>query len=243
MNLRRLRNHLLARLIERRPSLFLRLKGLTQHRLATDADFLRVHARLVRAGDCVQRLPERYHLWALARAAADQPGAWAEAGVYRGGSAEIICAAKPVTTALHLFDTFGGMPAVAPGDGAFQPGDFADTSVASVRSRLAGSGGVEFHPGFFPDTADTPALRATRFQFVHLDLDLYQSTLAGLEFFYPRLLPGGVLISHDYGDATVPGVKQAFDDFLRERPERVTPLWLTQGLLIKLGHSMPPTAQ
>ncbi|MBC7366395.1 MAG: class I SAM-dependent methyltransferase [Undibacterium sp.] len=235
MNFRRLRHYLLARLVERRPSLYLRLKGLAHHALAADPDFLRIHARLVRAGDCVQRLPERYHLWALARAAAGQPGAWAEAGVYRGGSAELIAAAKPPATPLHLFDTFGGMPAVAAGDGAFRPGDFADTSVAAVRARLAGSAAVEFHPGFFPDTAATPALRATSFQFVHLDLDLYQSTLAGLEFFYPRLLPGGVLISHDYGDATVPGVKGAFDNFLRGRPERVTPLWLTQGLLVRLG--------
>lgn len=235
MNLRRLRHHLLARLIERRPSLYLRLKGLTHHRLATDADFLRVHARLVRAGDCVQRMPERYHLWALARAAAGRPGAWAEAGVYRGGSAELICAAKPAATPFHLFDTFGGMPAVAADDGAFRPGDFADTSVARVRARLTGRENVEFHPGFFPDTAATPALRGTSFQFVHIDLDLYQSTLAGLEFFYPRLLPGGMLVSHDYGDATVPGVKRAFDDFLRGRPERVTPLWLTQGLLVRLG--------
>jgi O-methyltransferase len=239
MNIRRLRNHLLALLIERRPLVFLRLKNLTAHRLARDADFLRTHARLVRAGDCVQRLPERYHLWSLARAAAGRPGAWAEAGVYRGGSAELIAAAKPAATPFHLFDTFGGMPAVAPGDGAFRPGDFADTSVASVRNRLAGSPGVEFHPGFCPETAATPPLRATRFQLVHLDLDLYQSTLAGLKFFYPRLQPDGAPVSHDYGDASEPGVKQAFNDFLRGRPEHAKPLRLTQGLATKLEHPAP----
>ena len=240
MNIRNLRNHLLALLIKRRPGYLLRLKNLSDHRLARDADFLRIHARLVRAGDCVQRLPERYHLRSLARAAADRPGARAEAGVYRGGSAELIAAAKPPATPFHLFDTFGGMPAVAPGDGAFRPDDFADTSVTSVRRRLGGTLGVEFHPGVFPETAATPARRATRFQFVHLDLDLYQSTLAGLEFFYLRLLPGAALVSHDYGFASVPGVKQAFDDFLRGRPKQVTPLWLTQGLLIKLADPASP---
>jgi len=93
--------------------------------------------------------------------------------------------------------------------------------------------GSSFHPA--SDSAQTPGLQAAQFQFVHLDLDLYRSTLAGLEFFYPRLLPGGVIVSHDYGDLTVPGVRQAFDDFLRDKPERVAPLWLTQGLLVKLG--------
>ena len=235
MSLLPLRRNVVAHVIERHPQLYLRLKGLEHHLLAADPDFLPLHARLVRAGDCVQRLPERYNLWRLARDSAARPGAWAEAGVFRGGSAELIAAAKPPTIPLHLFDTFGGMPAVAPGDGAFQPGDFGDTSVAAVRDRLQQTEGVEFHPGFFPDSAQTPELHTAQFQFVHLDLDLYQSTLAGLEFFYPRLLPGGVIVSHDYGDLTVPGVRQAFDDFLRDKPERVTPLWLTQGLLVKLG--------
>ena len=240
MSFRRLRPRLLARLIARRPSLYLRLKGPTHDRVATDTGFPREHARLVRAGGSVQLLPERCHLWSLARtAAAARPGARAAAGVYRGGSAELSAAAKPAVAPFPLFDAFGGMPAVAPGGGAFRPGDFADTSVASVRNRLAGSPGVEFHPGFCPETAATPSLRATRFQLVHLDLDLYQSTLAGLEFFYPRLQPGGAPVSHDYGDASEPGVKEAFNDFLRGRPEHAKPLRLTQGLATKLEHPAP----
>ena len=105
-----------------------------------------------------------------------------------------------------------------------------------LRNRLADSPGVEFRPGFCPETAATPPLRATRF---HLDLDLYQSTLAGLEFSYPQLQPGGALVSHDYGDASEPGVKQALNDFLRGRPEHAKPLRLTQGLAIKLEHPAP----
>ncbi len=50
-----------------------------------------------------------------------------------------------------------------------------------------------------------------RFSFVHLDVDLYESTLAGLEYFYPRLIPGGVILSHDY--SILAGVKKAFEDF------------------------------
>jgi O-methyltransferase len=33
---------------------------------------------------------------------------------------------------------------------------------------------------------------------VHLDADLYESTLAGLTFRYTRMLPGAILICHDY---------------------------------------------
>ena len=52
------------------------------------------------------------------------------------------------------------------------------------------------------------------FSFVHLDVDLYQSTKDGLAWFYPRLNRGGILISHDYSNAD--GVRKAFDEFFAE---------------------------
>ena len=38
-----------------------------------------------------------------------------------------------------------------------------------------------------------------------------------LEFFYSRMSPGGIILSHDY--MTAPGVKKAFDDFFEDRAE------------------------
>ena len=46
---------------------------------------------------------------------------------------------------------------------------------------------------------------------MHLDVDLYESTLNCLKFFYPRLIKGGVLISHDYQSSE--GVRKAFKDY------------------------------
>jgi O-methyltransferase len=230
-----LRNRLLAWLIEIHPEVYLRWKRLAQHRLAADSDFLRLHAQLLRAGDCVQCLPERYNLWALARSAQTRPGAFAEVGVYRGGSAQILCAAKGAAV-LHLFDTFCGMPEVNPvTDGVFRTGDFGDATLEFVRTRLAAYEGVVLHPGIFPVSAAALAQEKPVFQFVHLDVDLYQSTLAGLNFFYPLLAEGGLLVSHDYNHTRAPGVKRAFDEFLRDKPESVIPMWETQGLLIKLA--------
>lgn len=231
---RSLRNRLLAHIIETHPALYLRLKGVRQHRMCNDPAFLRVNARLVREGDGLQQLSERYNLWSLARTATTRPGAFAELGVYRGGSALILCEAKGAAP-LHLFDTFGGMPAVNPAtDGAFREGDFADGTLGLVQTRLAGYAGVTWHPGVFPATAASLAPADARFQFVHLDVDLYQSTHDGLNFFYPRLAVGGFLVSHDYNDPTVPGVKRGFDEFMRDKPERLVELWQTQVLLTKL---------
>jgi len=233
--LRVLRNRLLAWLIETHPVIYLRWMRLSQHQLATDRKFLQLHAQLLRAGDCVQRLPERYNLWTLAHSARTRPGAFAEVGVYRGGSAQILCAAKGAAV-LHLFDTFCGMPEVnSATDGPFRAGDFGDSTLEFVQTRLAAYEGVVLHPGVFPATTAALAREQPIFQFVHLDADLYQSTLDGLNFFYPLLATGGFLVSHDYNHSLAPGVRRAFDEFLRDKPERVIPLWQTQGLLIKLA--------
>ena len=51
---------------------------------------------------------------------------------------------------------------------------------------------------------------------MHLDVDLYDSTLAGLDFFYPRMVPGGIIISHDF--PTLSGVSLAFEEFFADKP-------------------------
>ena len=53
------------------------------------------------------------------------------------------------------------------------------------------------------------------FSFVSLDVDLYQPTLCGLKFFYPRMSKGGVIMVHDYGSPWL-GVALAVDEFSKE---------------------------
>jgi hypothetical protein len=53
---------------------------------------------------------------------------------------------------------------------------------------------------------------------------------AALEFFYPRLLPGGILIGDDYADA---GVRGTFEDFFAERDETLIALPWSQGMIVK----------
>ena len=49
--------------------------------------------------------------------------------------------------------------------------------------------------------------------FVNLDFDLYQPTLAGLEYFYPRMVKSGIILVHDYFSRVYKGVKQAIFEF------------------------------
>jgi len=228
-----LRHHLQAWLIETHPALYLRLKRMHSLRLREHPEFLRMHARLVRANDCIMTLPERYNLWQLVWRMQSRPGAIAEVGVYRGGSAQLLAAAKGEAP-LHLFDTFAGMPAAdARRDGRFHAGQLSDTSLPTVQHKLRSWSGVHYHPGFFPDSAQGEPAQL-KYKFVHLDVDLHRSNLAALEFFYPRLLTGGCILVHDYNERSVPGTKTAVDEFMRDKPEIVIELWHTQALLVKL---------
>jgi O-methyltransferase len=156
--------------------------------------------------------------------AASLPGDCAEVGVYKGGTALILASALAGTgKTVHLFDTFGGLPHPESVD-RHHAGDFGDATLASVRELLKDQR-VEFHPGLFPGTAE--GVRAKEFCLVHVDADLYRSTLDACEFFYPRLAPGGLLVIDDYGVPTCPGVMKAVDEFFTGRPER--PMYLPSG--------------
>jgi O-methyltransferase len=181
-----------------------------------------------------------YVLHQFAMQCARFPGDFAECGVYKGGTA-MLCARtlrdagipdKPI----HLFDTFQGMPEEAVRDlGGHIPGQFGDTSLAAVQARLKEHANVQFHAGLIPATLMEVADRS--FAFVHLDLDLYRSTLEALRFFYPRMVAGAVLVGDDYGFPRYKDTaKRAVDEFFGDKPEPVIVLQTGQCLVIKQPH-------
>ncbi len=146
----------------------------------------------------------------------DLPGQTAEVGVYRGGTAMLIATHLPEKT-LHLFDTFTGIPVKDATIDKHEIGDFNDTSIEQVKEYLQHQN-VQFHVGIFPFSIPGP-LKSEEFAFVHLDADQYQSTRHGLEFFYPRLVVGGVIVMDDYKFSHCPGATKALDEFLANKPE------------------------
>jgi O-methyltransferase len=76
--------------------------------------------------------------------------------------------------------------------------------------------------GRFPDTAGMVAAGA-KFVLAHIDCDLYAPAKAALEFFYPRLVPGGFLIVHDYSSNFWPGIEKAVDEFFGSS-NRIVPM-------------------
>lgn len=121
-------------------------------------------------------------------------GDFAECGVYKGGSAYVISQTLAQNglgdRLVHLFDTFAGMPAIANKDpSGVKEGWFGDNSLSAVKEYLKDFPFVVFYPGFIPDTLEP--VKDKRFAFVHIDVDLYQTTLDCCNFFYPRMTGGG----------------------------------------------------
>ncbi len=172
---------------------------------------------------------EAYNIYAGVRSTERIPGDIAEVGVFRGGSAKLIAEAKGARK-LHLFDTFEGLPETPEADPLFSKGQF-NSSEAAVRRYLESYSDVFLYPGIFPATAGPVTNK--NFSFVHLDVDIYESTAKSLEFFYPRMSKGAVLISHDY--AWAEGVKRAFVEFFADRTEPVLELSGSQCAFVKIG--------
>jgi len=178
-----------------------------------------------------------YVLYSLALQSLNLDGQWYEAGVYNGGTAMLLAKlldekARHKQTKLHLFDTFEGMPETDPQEDIHKKGDFNDTSLEVVRSRIkaliSDISIVEFHKGFIPATFND--LESHHISFAHIDVDIYRSVIDCCNFIYPRLQNGGFMIFDDYGFSSCPGAKKAVDEFFRNKHE--IPLVLSTGQAI-----------
>ena len=148
-------------------------------------------------------------------------GDFAELGVWRGNTAAVLSHfAARSGREVFLFDTFEGFSDkdLRGIDAGVRHG-FADTSLALVRDTIGADSSVcHFAKGHFPASIDAHH-RSRRYAAVSLDCDLYEPMKAGLDFFYPLMPRGGLLLLHDYSSSLWPGATQAVDEFCRHTGE------------------------
>lgn len=148
-------------------------------------------------------------------------GSVAEAGVFEGYFAAKINENFP-NKELYLFDTFSGFDKrdtiLEEGyDNDPHRGDhFKNVSKDMVLAKLKYPQNCIIRQGYVPETLQ--GLETKKFCFVNLDMDLYQPTLAALEWFWPRMVEEGVILIHDYFEetGTYPNLKKAVIKFTSE---------------------------
>jgi len=175
-----------------------------------------------------QRFQTRYDLVRYFLATLAVPGARVECGAYRGATALLLChvmrSERPAFTGadFYLVDSFSGTsastdhdliavrdPGGPPRRSSFFPPGKTDVTADSVRGFFGDFPEAKICAGWIPGVFDQ--LPSTPWAFVHLDLTLYEPTLAALRYFHPRLASGGVIICD--GSVFCPGVQQAVDEF------------------------------
>lgn len=188
----------------------------------------RIHALVDAVRYCVRR---------------DVPGAFAECGVWMGGSVvAMLLALQELGVSdrdIYLYDTFEGMTAPTEHDVSRLQGDALGAWREAERS-----GGQLYSELFGPEVFSEERVRenvlavgypAERIHFVkgkveetipdrsppglallRLDTDWYESTRHELVHLFPLLAEGGVLIVDDYGDWE--GSRRAVDEYFADRP-------------------------
>lgn len=175
---------------------------------------------------------EAYQIYMAVKGTSKLEGDIAEVGVYKGGSACLVCKVKGGKT-LHLFDAFENISNAETVDNSFHKCEFWQAPLEQTKHNLRNccyDHNVLFYKGLFPDTASP--VENKKFSFVHLDVGTYKSTLECLKFFYMRMTKGGIIISHDYFFAS--GVRRAFDEFFQSKPEPIIPIAESQCLVVKV---------
>tara|TARA_B100001540_G_C15807189_1_gene642629 strand:+ start:120 stop:821 length:702 start_codon:yes stop_codon:yes gene_type:complete len=175
---------------------------------------------------------EAFMIYSIVKTQTSLEGDLAEVGVYQGGSAKLICEVKK-DKKLYLFDTFTGLPEVSDDDTHFgqkhwYENEFSNTSVESIKKLLNKYSNVDIIKGIFPESGKGIVDR--KFCFVHLDVDLYKSTIDSLKFFFPKMISGGIILIHDYHSD---GIQKAFREFKTENQIHVIELTGSQAMIIK----------
>lgn len=189
-----------------------------------------VYARRVN----ITRFLAHYELY---RRIADLPGNIVEVGVYRGVS--LLSWAKFIeifhagdrTRRVFGFDNFAGFTKISDEDGppsdrfqkqvgGWDAGPFRDELMAHIDifhedSFLPRAKRVALIEGDITETApkfveENPGLRIS---LLHLDVDLYEPTLAALEAFYPLVVKGGLVVFDEYGLIDWPGESRAVEEY------------------------------
>jgi len=160
-------------------------------------------------------------------------GSFVECGVWKGGSCMVMAySLKKKSRKIYLYDTFTGMTEPGKSD-VFTYIDFDAknewkkkqrkgynlwnyASLKEVKNNMDTTKypkeKVIFIKGKVEDTI--PEIIPNKIALLRIDTDWYKSTKHCLEYLYPKLVKGGVIIFDDYGH--IKGAKKAIDEYFNE---------------------------
>jgi hypothetical protein len=159
-----------------------------------------------------------------------------ECGVCDGLTAYFaVSAAQALSSEWHgyLYDAWEGMKAeqLLPSE-SNMAGNYSYLNIESTRRNLTAlAPHLTFNQGFIPESFRT-ARNPDSVNWLHIDLNSANATLAALEFFADKLAPGAIVLFDDYGSVRYADTKHLVDKFLSSRQGMLLPFPTGQGAFI-----------
>lgn len=121
---------------------------------------------------------------------------------------------------MHLYDSWDSIRAQdLTGDEVWMVGIYEGLSLERTQKNLSEFNDyITYHHGYIPDSLTMIPPPPNSIGYLHIDLNSSKPTLDALEFFFPRLLRGGVILFDDYGWKEYEESKIKIDEFLKDKP-------------------------
>jgi predicted ester cyclase len=222
------------------------LRSIHNHEFMDDPRFQRAYQRGVAAAGEDYSWHWRVHvgLW-VASCSSKLEGDFVECGVNRG------CLSSAIMDYLdwdrtgktfYLLDTFSGLDEHYISDQEKQDGmmkenkellasGFYVSGVETVKANFAEWKNLRIIQGPVPQTLDR--VDAKKVAYLHLDMNCSPPEVAAAEYFWPRLVPGAIVLLDDYAYRGYRSQKIAMDGFARSVGLSVLSLPTGQGMIIK----------
>ena len=174
-------------------------------------------------------------IWAVNNAL-KLPGDLVECGVFRGFKSLFICKYfefEKLDRKLWLFDTYEGIAEQYSEGSPINKDEHNKPHLLEfVKDRFSSFHNVNIVQGAVPDSLQIQA--PEQVSFIHLDMNSYQAEIGALEFFWPKMPVGAVVILDDYGFKDFYAQKEKEDEWFEKKGHRVLELPTGQGMVVKL---------
>jgi hypothetical protein len=215
--------------------------GLTtyhNHTFIEQQAFIKAYARAVRANGSDHHIRWRAHvaMWA-ARQAASLPGVFVECGVSTGFLASAIMdylGWNSLDRSFYLFDTWHGLDQKLMSEGEIKAGRtswFKNLDFDSIRANFHEYRNVSMIRGSVPESLRRVSIDSVCY--LSLDMNCTQPEIAAAEYFWPKMVPGGIMLLDDYAYSGYEEQHFAFNEFAERHGFLILTLPTGQGLAVK----------
>jgi O-methyltransferase len=180
----------------------------------------------------LEDLEWRAHIctWAANQALkAEGGGDFVECGVWYGVLSKSICEyidmQKINDRKFFLVDTFGAMPGSHPNP-RYKPDIYEN-----VKSRFAEYPSVELIKGVVPDALSK--ITSSKVAYLAIDMNSSEPELKTLEYFYEKIVKGGIIYFDDYG-YNYPELRRVVDKFFSDKPETLLHFPSGNSIVVKI---------